>query len=326
IYQRAMARVMVALAAERERRGRVREGLAIRLALAEYGGRVRSQAPWLIQALVGVAITQIAGAAPGGERAQPPPQLTSEEKKVWRTQRFLQYLRARGFQREANWFAAEYRRADALVAQTRQAVNRFYDETLIPMMRRHYGWLFSLFFTLGLLWSLGWMWLALGVAARGHLSLPAALMIALGVMLLATLWLTASASGEMMWRVLDSARAAELWFREATNGATQEEITRLSRLWRWGLPLSIYLIDGLLLGLGLIWLAATRRLAAEQSVLMLWRFTTVVGLVLLLALNGLMIAQVRLEKQLEQFAAMMRQNEVQLYLQGKRVPFEPPPR
>ncbi|MEN3000236.1 MAG: hypothetical protein ABDI19_00140 [Armatimonadota bacterium] len=347
-YQRLMARVMVVLAAAHERQGRIRDGLAIRLALAEYSGRLRSKASWLSHALTSVSITEITSAVPGGEKVKPPLWLTAMANRAqqtasdslcsggicfpafrghveWQNQRFLLYLKVHGFEREAHWFAAEYKRADAMFTQTYQALKRFNEKTLIPLIRRYYWWLFGFFFTLGLLWCLGWMWLALGVAARWHLSLPATLMIALAVMLLATIWFAESAAAELMWRARESARAAESGFREGID-AYQEAAARLARSGRWGLPFFAFLINGLLLGLGLLWLAATRRLATEQSVPILWRFATVVGLVFLLALNGLMIAQVHFEKRLEQFAAMMRQNEVQLYLQGKRVPFEPPPR
>ena len=330
-YQRAMARIMVALAAEREQKGKIREGLQIRLALAEYGGRIQSQSPWLIGALVGVAISRVASAFPMGVEATPPPQMSPAQQGEWRTQQFVRYLQARGFPREANWFQAEYKRADTVVNLTRNASDRFFNG-LFQQMRGYYWLGTSLFFCLGLVLGLGVVLITLVVSMRSRLSFVSTLILALIALLAATCWFAFSSAAEMMWRLLEAERAAQVWLTETDSAsAVQKSLSPLPRLLRWVLPFGGYVANLILLAVGLLWVVFSRRAAQGQGVQGLKQFVAVAFAALLLVVNLLMIAQVRAERRLEQVAAQMRRNEIRLLLQASGTktslpPFVPPPR
>jgi len=329
-YQRAIARIMVALAVEREQRGRIREGLEIRLALAEYGGRIQSQSPYIIATLVGVAISRVASSVPMGVQATPPPHMTPAQKSEWQLQRFVRYLQARGFAREANWFQAEYKRTETIVHLIRNTHDRFFD-VQFQQLKRHYGLGTSLFFCLGLALGLGVVLLML-VLLGSRLSFTSALILAPIAMLVATCWFTFSSAAEMMWRLLEAERAAQVWITESDSAtAVQKSLTPLPRLWRWVLPFGAYGINFILLAVGLLWIVLSRRAAQGLGVESMKQFVAVAFAAWLLVLNLLMIAQVRAERHLEQVAAQMRRNEISLYLQvsGTKTPlppFVPPPR
>lgn len=86
---RQVARVAVYEAIEAEKAGKVEEGLAIRMALARCGDRMRAQSPTLIGSLVGIAITAISTSRPGGASPVKRPENVSVE--TWTKQRMENY-------------------------------------------------------------------------------------------------------------------------------------------------------------------------------------------------------------------------------------------
>jgi hypothetical protein len=310
---RAMARTMVALAAQREERGQVQQGIEIRRAVAEYGTRMRDNATGVITMLVGIACAEMVQEAPGGKKLTLPSPLASEARREIRVDHFLRYLKARGFEQDAAWFEAEFKRNWELKEQARKGMDRFFDGDFYPKIERYYLRLFAFFSVMGLLacWSLAW--LASGLASRWRLSFARSVVLVLVAMAVGTLWFTLSSAAEGMWRALVSVQVPEAGFY-----STETPILRLANLLRWGLPLLVFPASAVLLALGLLCVALRRQSEAVQRVRTLWQFATLFEVVILFVLIGLMTAQIPEERQLEQMAAQLRKGEVQLVFKVAR--------
>lgn len=110
---RTVARILTVRAMQAEQAGRVKEGVAIRHALMQVGGRMRRDSSNAIGALVGIAINTVAAGRPGGILPPREPPLTREitEEERWarsdkRRHLYADYLRANGMGPEARWFEA----------------------------------------------------------------------------------------------------------------------------------------------------------------------------------------------------------------------------
>ncbi len=110
---RKTARIAMYLEAEEERAGRNEEGIAIRHALMRCGGLMRSQGRSLITCFVGIAISNIATANPGGlltPKSNNDPDLSEKEQAQQRQEQLSHYcafLDSLGNRQEAAWAKAE---------------------------------------------------------------------------------------------------------------------------------------------------------------------------------------------------------------------------
>lgn len=120
-------------AAEEERAGRVREGMALRRAVARCGSRMRVQSRTAIGSMAGVAITRAAARWPGGVRLSERDEANRGERLVWWPQpgwrshypveEYAKHLERQHERDEARWVRAEEqagRRTEALVRGGRE--------------------------------------------------------------------------------------------------------------------------------------------------------------------------------------------------------------
>jgi hypothetical protein len=103
---RVLARTMIGIAVEDELAGRAESGFAIRRDVARLGALMRVDSPTIIGSLVGIAITNIAAARPGGAPV-PDASVTSTRRSSLLASRYVAYLRHIGHPEEADWWMRE---------------------------------------------------------------------------------------------------------------------------------------------------------------------------------------------------------------------------
>ncbi len=160
---REMARTVAGLALQAERRGDLRQGVRMRMALARLGALMRAESSLFISSLVGIAITSIAGGSfqQNWQIPQPPP----PDPARWRQEQFVNALPRNGFQREAQWFRNEFARMEKAKATGRKVPDLLDKHILAP-----FAWLVVWhmlgMLVQGVLLSAGVMWLWASLAAR----------------------------------------------------------------------------------------------------------------------------------------------------------------
>jgi hypothetical protein len=122
---RGLARVAVARAVRLELAGKRDEGMAIRRDLVRLGGLMREQSTSVIGSLVGIAVSQIPGARPGGKPVEKvDTSLSNEQRLAAKREEYALYLIRHGYATELAEYRAECQAGDA----ARAAVNGAWEE------------------------------------------------------------------------------------------------------------------------------------------------------------------------------------------------------
>jgi len=149
---RATARLATAQAITFEVEGKTAEGMAIRKAVARIGATIRTSSTVTIGRLVGIAVTAIAAARPGGAPALGTGEIPDgDERSQKNVERYVAYLNGVGETQEAQWYRAEIENAVATRAVIRKSVDGFLT-TLFPLDKAITHWMLGIV----LLWNVSW--------------------------------------------------------------------------------------------------------------------------------------------------------------------------
>lgn len=158
---RAVARTATYLAAEKERAGKMEEGLQIRMDLMNLSAMMRLQSTAVIGTLVGAGIENIAMARPGGAPPVSRRQLNEDDVAASerRQEKYLAYLRNTGHFAEARWTKdeAEASKAARDLVKDRAGKVIFGGAPFLQLIR---SWTLGMIFLsnsiwLGVLWTIG---------------------------------------------------------------------------------------------------------------------------------------------------------------------------
>ncbi len=161
---RAMGRLNVALAVQRERQGDLKGGLAIRQQIIESSLRMGEECPLAIGVLVARVMYLNALRFPSGVRDTPVRDTPEQQWEIYH-QRFTNYLLRSGFQREAQAFRAYEARARAVFpppARIGALSEQFLKRTFTPLYRLRA----AIAIAFCMLWTLLAMGVALIIARR----------------------------------------------------------------------------------------------------------------------------------------------------------------
>ncbi|MDX1933352.1 MAG: hypothetical protein SFU56_12155 [Capsulimonadales bacterium] len=157
---RSLARVATYVAAEKEKKGDLDGGFAIRHDMARIGSKMRVEGHSLIANLVGIAITAISGSHPGGNVISDKEDRSNDtELRVARKlEAYVTYLNRTGHPEEAVWFLAENQKMHAVKRITARLDLGVFDISGMLVLTVLWG------ITLLLLGLAGWLIVLGGVA------------------------------------------------------------------------------------------------------------------------------------------------------------------